>query len=67
MYHVLFHRYSDPESQIMDFQLQQQKLFPQLAAAYALFFVQKAFNDTYKRSYEKFQTNDFSALPEVSA
>lgn len=58
---------SDPEAKILDYQTQQHKLFPQLAAAYALHFLANGVLEFFNNSYSAILDRDFSLLPEVLA
>lgn len=60
-------RPSNPEAKILDYQTQQQKLFPQLAMAYAFHFVAKSLQAFLHRSYSSILGRDFSLLPELHA
>ncbi|KAF6098419.1 acyl-CoA oxidase 2 [Phyllostomus discolor] len=60
-------RPSDPEAKVLDYQTQQQKLFPQLATAYAFHFVASSLLDFFQRSYSAILDRDFSHLPELHA
>ena len=54
------------EVQIIDFQTQQDKLFPNIALAYALHFTQKYMLQTYFTVYEtELSKGNFSSLAEV--
>jgi acyl-CoA oxidase len=56
-----------PEVQILDYQTQQHKLFPLVAAAYAMFFVGKEMMRLYHLNNQKLQNDDVSLLPELHA
>lgn len=56
---------SDPEAKVLDYQTQQQKLFPPLAKAYAFHFVAKSLLEFFHRSYSSILDRDFRLLPEV--
>nr|KAF6473068.1 acyl-CoA oxidase 2 [Rousettus aegyptiacus] len=60
-------RPSDPEAKILDYQTQQHKLFPQLAAAYALHFLANSVLEFFNNSYSAILGRDFSLLPELHA
>ncbi|XP_054451392.1 peroxisomal acyl-coenzyme A oxidase 2 [Pteronotus mesoamericanus] len=60
-------RPSDPEAKVLDYQTQQQKLFPQLATAYAFHFLGKRLLDFFHESYSAILDRDFSPLPELHA
>ena len=55
------------EQKILDFKLQQYRLFPLLATAFALHFTGREMNKFYEALKEKLHENDFSTLPEVHA
>ncbi|XP_053155313.1 peroxisomal acyl-coenzyme A oxidase 1 isoform X1 [Hemicordylus capensis] len=57
----------EPEPQILDYQTQQYKLFPLLAAAYAFHFVGSYMKDTYRRITGDINQGDLSELPELHA
>ncbi|KAI4894851.1 hypothetical protein NFI96_018297, partial [Prochilodus magdalenae] len=57
-------RPGEPEPQILDYQAQQYKLFPLLAAAYAFTFVGQYMSNTYHRITGDINQGDFSELPE---
>ncbi|XP_076984969.1 peroxisomal acyl-coenzyme A oxidase 2 isoform X2 [Tamandua tetradactyla] len=58
---------SDPEARILDYQTQQQKLFPPLAMAYAFHFLAVSINEFFQRSYSAIKDRDFDLLPELHA
>lgn len=58
--------YSQGEVQILDYQSQQDKLFPLLATSYCFSFVAQSLMQMYKSSESAIQQGDFSKLPEVS-
>ncbi|KAM7063601.1 peroxisomal acyl-coenzyme A oxidase 2 isoform 1-T4 [Molossus nigricans] len=60
-------RPSGPEAQVLDFQTQQQKLFPQLATAYAFHFLASNLLEFFHQSYRTILDRDFSLLPELHA
>ncbi|XP_068413931.1 peroxisomal acyl-coenzyme A oxidase 2 [Eschrichtius robustus] len=60
-------RPSDPEAKVLDYQTQQQKLFPPLAKAYAFHFVANSLLEFFHRSYSSILDRDFSLLPELHA
>ncbi|KAK2505462.1 hypothetical protein MC885_017698 [Smutsia gigantea] len=69
---VIATRYSvvrrhDPETKILDYQTQQQKLLPQLAAAYAFHFLAGSLMEFFRSSYSAILHKDFSLLPELHA
>ncbi|XP_061474753.1 peroxisomal acyl-coenzyme A oxidase 2 [Rhineura floridana] len=57
----------DPEAKILDYQTQQHKLLPQLAAAYAFYFVSKYLWDIFDRGYTEIKEGKFGLLPELHA
>lgn len=59
--------HSDPEAKVLDYQTQQQKLFPPLAKAYAFHFVAKSLLEFFHRSYSSILDRDFRLLPELHA
>ncbi|XP_055270172.1 peroxisomal acyl-coenzyme A oxidase 2 isoform X3 [Moschus berezovskii] len=60
-------RPSDPEAKILDYQTQQQKLFPPLAMAYAFHFVANYILEFLHHSYSFILDRDFTLLPELHA
>ncbi|XP_045145944.1 peroxisomal acyl-coenzyme A oxidase 2 isoform X2 [Echinops telfairi] len=58
---------SDPEAKILDYQTQQQKLFPQLAMAYAFHFGAFHILEFFQQAYSAILEGDFSSLPELHA
>ncbi|KAL4351354.1 hypothetical protein GQ457_06G037570 [Hibiscus cannabinus] len=56
-----------PETQVIDYKTQQNRLFPLLASAYAFRFVGQWLMWLYRDVIQRLQTNDFSTLPEVHA
>lgn len=58
-------RPSDPETKILDYQTQQQKLLPQLATVYAFHFLAGSLMEFFQSSYSAILHKDFSLLPEV--
>ncbi|XP_005868481.1 PREDICTED: peroxisomal acyl-coenzyme A oxidase 2 [Myotis brandtii] len=60
-------RPSDPEAKVLDYQTQQHKLFPQLAAAYAFHFMGTSLQEFFQESYSAILDRDFSLLPELHA
>lgn len=56
----------EEEAKILDFQTQQEKLLPHLAAAYAFHFINNYLQDLFNRGYEEIQRENFNMLPEVS-
>ncbi|VFV17557.1 peroxisomal acyl-coenzyme a oxidase 2 [Lynx pardinus] len=59
-------RPSDPEAKVLDHQTQQQKLFPQLATAYAFHFLTSNLLEFFHSSYDAILNKDFSLLPEMA-
>lgn len=55
------------ETQILDYQTQQHKLFPLIAAAYGMYFVGKDMMRLYHLNNEKLSKEDVSLLPEIHA
>ncbi|XP_042535804.1 peroxisomal acyl-coenzyme A oxidase 2 [Dipodomys spectabilis] len=60
-------RPSDPEAKILDHQTQQQKLFPQLAMSYALYFLAISLTEFFQQSHDAVLNKDFTLLPELHA
>ncbi|XP_055985242.1 peroxisomal acyl-coenzyme A oxidase 2 isoform X2 [Sorex fumeus] len=60
-------RPSDPEAKVLDYQTQQQKLFPQLALSYAFHFLANNLLEFFHHSYSAILDRDFSLLPELHA
>ncbi|XP_037594043.1 peroxisomal acyl-coenzyme A oxidase 2 [Cebus imitator] len=60
-------RPSDQEAKVLDYQTQQQKLFPQLAISYAFHFLGVSLLEFFQHSYTAILNRDFSILPEVPA
>ncbi|XP_040850668.1 peroxisomal acyl-coenzyme A oxidase 2 [Ochotona curzoniae] len=58
-------RPSDPEVKILDYQTQQQKLFPQLAMCYAFHFQATSLLEFFENSYKAILNLDFTLLPEL--
>ncbi|XP_039062518.1 peroxisomal acyl-coenzyme A oxidase 1-like [Hibiscus syriacus] len=56
-----------PETQVIDYKTQQNRLFPLLASAYAFRFVGDWLKWLYTDVTQRLQANDFSTLPEVHA
>ncbi|XP_009984459.1 PREDICTED: peroxisomal acyl-coenzyme A oxidase 2 [Tauraco erythrolophus] len=56
----------EQEAKILDYQTQQEKLLPQLAAAYAFHFIYNYLQELFDKGYREIQTKNFSTLPEVS-
>ncbi|KAL0600964.1 Peroxisomal acyl-coenzyme A oxidase 2 [Plecturocebus cupreus] len=61
---VIAMRYS---AKVLDYQTQQQKLFPQLAISYAFHFLAVSLLEFFQRSYSAILNRDFSILPELHA
>ncbi|NWU94842.1 ACOX2 oxidase, partial [Upupa epops] len=57
----------EQEAKILDYQTQQEKLLPQLAAAYAFHFINEYLQELYNRSYTEIQRKNFDTLPELHA
>ncbi|XP_013924300.1 PREDICTED: peroxisomal acyl-coenzyme A oxidase 2 [Thamnophis sirtalis] len=57
----------DPEAKILDYQTQQQKLFPQLATAYAFHFSSAYLEKTFEKCYNQTKEGKFDLLPELHA
>ncbi|XP_028828048.1 peroxisomal acyl-coenzyme A oxidase 1-like [Denticeps clupeoides] len=60
-------RPGEAEPQILDYQTQQQKLFPLLATAYAFQFVGQYMTQTYHRITGDINQGDYTELPELHA
>lgn len=60
-------RPSDPEAKVLDYQTQQQKLFPPLASAYAFQFLGQNLLEFFHHSYSAILDRDFTLLPELHA
>lgn len=60
-------RPSDGEAKVLDYQTQQQKLFPQLATAYAFHFLASSLLEFFRQAYSAILDRDFSLLPELHA
>ncbi|OWM88360.1 hypothetical protein CDL15_Pgr003772 [Punica granatum] len=56
-----------PETQVIDYKTQQNRLFPLLASAYAFRFVGEWLKWLYTDVTQRLQANDFSTLPEAHA
>ncbi|KAJ4953982.1 hypothetical protein NE237_030814 [Protea cynaroides] len=56
-----------PETQVIDYKTQQNRLFPLLASAYAYRFVGEWLKWLYTDVTQRLQANDFSTLPEAHA
>ncbi|POI34990.1 hypothetical protein CIB84_001256 [Bambusicola thoracicus] len=57
----------DEEAKILDYQTQQEKLLPQLAAAYAFHFINNYLHELFDRGYKEIQGRNFDLLPELHA
>ncbi|XP_064375162.1 peroxisomal acyl-coenzyme A oxidase 2 isoform X4 [Dromaius novaehollandiae] len=57
----------EQEAKILDYQTQQQKLLPQLAAAYAFHFINIYLHELFNRGYQEIQGRNFDSLPELHA
>ncbi|NWY55330.1 ACOX2 oxidase, partial [Chionis minor] len=57
----------EQEAKILDYQTQQEKLLPQLAAAYAFRFIDDYLQELFNRGYGEIQRNNFDMLPELHA
>ncbi|NWS42333.1 ACOX2 oxidase, partial [Probosciger aterrimus] len=57
----------EEEAKILDFQTQQEKLLPHLAAAYAFHFINNYLQELFDRGYEEIQRENFNMLPELHA
>ena len=55
----------EPEPQIIEYQTQQYKLFPQLATAYAFYFAGLQMRETYFMLNYEIQHGNVESLPEV--
>ena len=55
----------DPESQIIDYQTQQYKLFPMLASAYAIWFAGQKLQKEYSDFRDELDKGVTTSLPEV--
>ncbi|XP_004864495.1 peroxisomal acyl-coenzyme A oxidase 2 isoform X2 [Heterocephalus glaber] len=60
-------RPSDPETKILDYQTQQQKLFLPLAMSYAFHFQLASLREFFQNSYVNILNKDISLLPELHA
>ncbi|XP_075844672.1 peroxisomal acyl-coenzyme A oxidase 2 isoform X2 [Microtus pennsylvanicus] len=60
-------RPSEPEAKILDYQTQQQKLFPPLAMSYAFYFMATSLLEFFHGAYSAILKRDFSLLPELHA
>ncbi|OXB78709.1 UNVERIFIED_CONTAM: hypothetical protein H355_002674 [Colinus virginianus] len=57
----------EEEAKILDYQTQQEKLLPQLAAAYAFHFIKNYLQELFDRGYKEIQRRNFDLLPELHA
>uniref|UniRef100_A0A803VIZ4 Acyl-coenzyme A oxidase n=1 Tax=Ficedula albicollis TaxID=59894 RepID=A0A803VIZ4_FICAL len=57
----------EQEAKILDYQTQQEKLLPQLAAAYAFYFTNDYLQELFNRGYREIQRKNFDMLPELHA
>ncbi|XP_050169126.1 peroxisomal acyl-coenzyme A oxidase 2 [Myiozetetes cayanensis] len=57
----------EQEAKILDYQTQQEKLLPQLAAAYAFHFINDYLQELFDRGYREIQRKNFDMLPELHA
>ncbi|XP_069668108.1 peroxisomal acyl-coenzyme A oxidase 2 isoform X3 [Haliaeetus albicilla] len=57
----------EQEAKILDYQTQQEKLLPQLAAAYAFYFISDYLQELFNRGYTEIQRKNFDMLPELHA
>ncbi|XP_043697495.1 peroxisomal acyl-coenzyme A oxidase 1-like [Telopea speciosissima] len=57
----------EPETQVIDYKTQQNRLFPLLASAYAFRFVGEWLKWLYTDVTQRLEANDFSTLPEAHA
>ncbi|NXI71961.1 ACOX2 oxidase, partial [Anseranas semipalmata] len=57
----------EEEAKILDYQTQQEKLLPQLAAAYAFHFINNYLHKLFDRGYKEIQERKFDLLPELHA
>ncbi|XP_037347699.1 peroxisomal acyl-coenzyme A oxidase 2 [Talpa occidentalis] len=60
-------RPGNPEAKVLDYQTQQQKLFPQLASAYAFHFLAQNLLEFFHTAFKAILQRDFSLLPELHA
>ncbi|ELU10772.1 hypothetical protein CAPTEDRAFT_174749 [Capitella teleta] len=56
-----------PEPQVLDFQTQQNKIFPSLAMSYAFWFIATRMQDMHKQGMEEVMQGNFSQLLEMHA
>ncbi|NXC16136.1 ACOX2 oxidase, partial [Corythaeola cristata] len=57
----------EQEAKILDYQTQQEKLLPQLAAAYAFHLIYNYLEELFDKGYREIQIKNFNALPELHA
>ncbi|NXP70043.1 ACOX2 oxidase, partial [Ramphastos sulfuratus] len=57
----------EQEAKILDYQTQQEKLLPQLAAAYAFYFINGYLQELFDNGYKEIQKKNFDMLPELHA
>ncbi|NXH13619.1 ACOX2 oxidase, partial [Bucco capensis] len=57
----------EQEAKILDYQTQQEKLLPQLAAAYAFHLISNYLQELFDRGYREIQRKNFDMLPELHA
>ncbi|KFO91755.1 Peroxisomal acyl-coenzyme A oxidase 2, partial [Buceros rhinoceros silvestris] len=57
----------EQEAKILDYQTQQEKLLPQLAAAYAFHFINDYLEELFNKGYGEIQRKNFDTLPELHA
>ena len=57
---------SDPEPQVMDYQAQQNKVLPPLAATFAFHFAAEHLWALYNRANDNIEQGDLELLPDVS-
>jgi len=58
---------NEPEKQVLDYRMQQYRLLPLLATAYAFHFTGKYMAHIYNQLMRNIESDDVSALPEVHA
>ncbi|XP_074951938.1 peroxisomal acyl-coenzyme A oxidase 2 isoform X3 [Phalacrocorax aristotelis] len=57
----------EEEAKILDYQTQQEKLLPQLAAAYAFHCLNNFLQELFDKAYREIQRKNFDMLPELHA
>ncbi|XP_061864095.1 peroxisomal acyl-coenzyme A oxidase 2 isoform X2 [Colius striatus] len=57
----------EQEAKILDYQTQQEKLLPPLAAVYAFHSINNYLQELFDRGYREIQRNNFDTLPELHA